>query len=273
MESIFIDNINPKIPGELPVLEYSIGVVSAHGSDYEHRAFIARDDWKKLTAFNEEYFNIRQGVHAAYDSIAIFTVPQNLVTLLLEVINIQKNASDKIDEILTSVDECMATWLEHSTLWKIVMEGFKGHGFKIDHATKHSATREAKTGNFVGLHIDSWDQLSLGERHQSQNRLCINLGKGERALQFIPIQARQMKHNLSTLSSELGEHLQTITGKDSVLAYLEHFSETPVLRIKLKPGQAYIAPTENIIHDGCVMTDLQDKIYTYRGKIIPIGEG
>jgi hypothetical protein len=273
MESIFIDNINPKIPGELPVLEYSTGVVSAHGSDYEHRAFIARDDWKELTVFDADNLSIRQGINEAYNSIAIFTVPDNLATLLFEAINIQQNATDKLNEILTSVDVSIATWLEHSSLWRIVPEGFKGHGFKIDHATKHSATREAKTGKFVGLHIDSWDRLSLSERHQSQNRLCINLGKGERALQFIPIQARQMKHNLSTLASELGEYLQTITGKDSVLAYLGHFSETPVLRIKLKPGQAYIAPTENIIHDGCVMTDLQDKIYTYRGKIIPIGEG
>lgn len=267
--SIFIDKINPDIAEEPLVLEYSPGVVPAHSSDYEHRAFVARETWRKLSILDAANLGVKKGVDGAYNSIAIFTLPDYVMALLSEAIKIQQNASDGMNEILTSVDDAIAIWLERRSLWKIIPGGFKGHGFKIDHATKLSATREAKTGSFVGLHIDSWDRLPLSERHQSQNRLCINLGEGERTLQFIPMQACQIRKNILTLVSAIGEHLLTLTVKDFVSAYLGHFSETPVLRVKLKPGQGYIAPTENIIHDGCVMTDLQDKIYTYRGKIIP----
>ena len=33
--------------------------------------------------------------------------------------------------------------------------------------------------------------------------------------------------------------------------FLRVFDDYPITRIRVKPGDAYIAPTENIVHDGC----------------------
>lgn len=53
-------------------------------------------------------------------------------------------------------------------------------------------------------------------------------------------------------------------------AFLRKYPEYPVMRLAVMPGEAYIAPTENMIHDGtteCMtVADLQ---VTVRGRLDP----
>ena len=49
--------------------------------------------------------------------------------------------------------------------------------------------------------------------------------------------------------------------KDLYNAFLTQFPKTPVYRLKIKSGEAYIAPTENIIHDGSSL--YQDNLDLY----------
>jgi hypothetical protein len=50
--------------------------------------------------------------------------------------------------------------------------------------------------------------------------------------------------------------------------FMRHYNDYPVVRVMIRPGEAYLAPTENIIHDGSSANkNLRDLHITWRGKI------
>ena len=49
--------------------------------------------------------------------------------------------------------------------------------------------------------------------------------------------------------------------------FLSNYPDYPVIKIRVSPGEAYIAPTENMIHDGCTINkQFFDVIMTIRGN-------
>jgi hypothetical protein len=93
----------------------------------------------------------------------------------------------------------------------------------------------------VGLHVDSWDRLPINSRDTASWRICVNLGPSARHFMFLP-------HKVSTLAKQLDYYPPTTD--ELVSRYLRTTSSPVVARILIKPGEAYLAPTENIIHDG-----------------------
>lgn len=105
-------------------------------------------------------------------------------------------------------------------------------------------TSEREPGSLrIGLHLDSWQRAPLDARDHSSNRLCVNLGTEDRYLLFIPRTVRGLCADLS-----LGP--RTVTPPQLVETYLLRHPAQPVYRLRVSPGEAYIAPTENILHDG-----------------------
>ena len=52
-----------------------------------------------------------------------------------------------------------------------------------------------------------------------------------------------------------------------VLNFMRCFPDYPVIRLRIAPNEAYIAPTENIIHDGSTLGKMYfDICLTIRGK-------
>jgi hypothetical protein len=56
--------------------------------------------------------------------------------------------------------------------------------------------------------------------------------------------------------------------------FLTLFCDYPVLRLRIQPGEAYIAPTENVVHDGSSMEmSVADISLSLRGRLGPaVGE-
>lgn len=111
----------------------------------------------------------------------------------------------------------------------------------------------------IGLHLDSWYRAPLSQRQLSPNRICINLGPEDRYLLFINLALQQMSdaiHASGVTEAPLPVHELDLLGP-----FLHRFPSYPVTRLSIKPGEAYIAPTENMIHDGStlnrVTTDVQ----------------
>lgn len=101
-----------------------------------------------------------------------------------------------------------------------------------------------KDGRYVGLHVDSWEGLSIAQRHLSERRLCINLGSGDRFLLFIDLGLASVVRALGDACPE-GRFSATDLARRFMVSHPNH----PVLRLRIRPGQAYLAPTENLIHD------------------------
>lgn len=97
----------------------------------------------------------------------------------------------------------------------------------------------------VGLHVDSWEGASLRSRDALRNRICVNLSRARRAFLFVDLTLSEMMRALGLGESE--DHAVTLfTGH----AFLRRYPDYPVVRVALEPGEAYLAPTGQIVHDG-----------------------
>jgi hypothetical protein len=98
----------------------------------------------------------------------------------------------------------------------------------------------------IGLHVDHADLTP--EHTQSTNRIAVNAGHEDRYLLMInqTLQAMQAK-----LGLEGPAHRANPDGV--AMAFMRAFPGYPVTRIRIRPGEAYIAPTDNLIHDGSTL--------------------
>lgn len=120
------------------------------------------------------------------------------------------------------------------------------------------------TNKYIGFHLDSWEGELLKNRMNSKNRICINLGRESRFIMFYNISIISM---LKSLDISLED--ENIDINDIYKKYIEIFPDTPIYRLEIKPFEAYIAPTEYIIHDGSSFgTSSPDINLVFRGKFI-----
>jgi hypothetical protein len=111
-------------------------------------------------------------------------------------------------------------------------------------------TVAGRTGvHYVGMHVDSWVDTPLSTREHSQNRICINAGRSPRHFLFINVGLARMNTILN------GTELSSMSyyGSDLGHEFMTAFPGYPVVRLTVQPGEGYIAPTENIIHDGSTL--------------------
>jgi uncharacterized protein len=99
---------------------------------------------------------------------------------------------------------------------------------------------------YVGMHLDTWEKVPVAERHRARNRICINLGREDRHFLFVNLTLASMLEALRAGGSPAREdYYGTDLGHD----FMRAFPGYPVVKLTLRPREAYIAPTENVIHD------------------------
>jgi len=127
-------------------------------------------------------------------------------------------------------------------------------------------------GTYVGLHVDNRYGAKLGECAHAPNRISINLGVTPRFFLYINLP-------LAAIGALADEQYPFDSGvrdarDDAALGlphlFLSHFGSYPVVRVRLDPGDGYIGPTENLIHDattsGKKAPDVQFRV---RGRFWP----
>jgi hypothetical protein len=134
-----------------------------------------------------------------------------------------------------------------------------------------TTTRDAASG-YIGLHVDSFFDAGLAERVLAPNRLCINLGNEPRHLVFVNLglsKCSQMLRESGCCDADTEDPGSGIAG-----AFLAHFPDYPVLHLRIDPDEAYIAPTENIIHDSTTSCRRSaDLFLTFLGYFSPDSHG
>ncbi|WP_327140519.1 hypothetical protein [Nocardia sp. NBC_01327] len=98
----------------------------------------------------------------------------------------------------------------------------------------------------VGMHVDSWYGNPLKSRAAAANRVSLNLGSRDRWLLCVnaPVQVMEQALREGDLLAGAGDPRFAL-GK----RFMEVFPDYPVTKITVHPGEAYIAPTENMLHD------------------------
>jgi hypothetical protein len=123
-----------------------------------------------------------------------------------------------------------------------------GAGLGVHPPGLATVTWDPSRGGFIGLHLDSWyGPNPPPERAAAPGRISINLGDEERYFLFCNLTIADMAKGLATLDPS-----DLIAGGAGALAraFLRRSSSYPIVRLRVRPGEAYIAPTENICHDG-----------------------
>jgi hypothetical protein len=113
----------------------------------------------------------------------------------------------------------------------------------------------------VGLHVDSWDKGDLASLQAARNRIAINVGTEPRYLVFINIPIVEMIPLLGAPTRFADQP------PDAVLdAFMSAFPDYPAIRLRVDPGEAYVAPTEAIAHEGSTEgATVADRVVMVRG--------
>ncbi len=96
------------------------------------------------------------------------------------------------------------------------------------------------------------------------NRISINLGKNDRHFLFINLTIRQIYQSLEI---ENKKGFSDYTKMELAQMFFNTNKQYPVLKVRVQPYEGYIAPTENIIHDGSTEeSNASDISFTVRGN-------
>lgn len=106
---------------------------------------------------------------------------------------------------------------------------------------------------YTGLHLDRSEDKKLGKCYTAQQRICFNLGE-TRYLYYCPISADKLKEILEKKVSH------EVDFDNVIELYYEHFKKCPINVIELPFGHFYIAPTDNVIHDGSTINHINPDI-------------
>lgn len=128
-----------------------------------------------------------------------------------------------------------------------------------------TVTKNKKTDLFIGLHVDSWDRNLVSARDHARNRICFNLGTENRYFLFL-------NRSVADLSRTLlrKENLAYDVGSRSGELFLKENPVYPIIKICVGPGEAYIAPTDNLVHDATTVGKQEyDIAFSVLGNFYP----
>jgi hypothetical protein len=122
-----------------------------------------------------------------------------------------------------------------------------------------TVTQDPITRAYVGLHVDTFDLTYDAARAQAGNRISINVGAGTRFFLFVPLAYKSL-----CVSNRVASDTSVVT------EFLRSHPAQPVISVRVDPGEAYIAPTESIIHDASSLEmRAEDAHITGRGVFEP----
>lgn len=239
-------------------VELAYGVVPAQEQGFAPDAFIARTPWRSAESQDLARLGVARGIGCRANTVALLTLPLACVDAL------RGGASAHGEACTQEWSSLVEAFLATTGRWRLEPSRARWQGYCRGPAATSGTTLEPKSGLRIGLHLDHWDALPLGRRDQAQNRICVNLGRGTRAFQVIPVPADALDAIAIQRGAATGG-----TDRSAVQRFLGASREQPVLRFLLRPGEAYIAPTERFLHDGCVIGTDEDVTFTCRGFIEP----
>jgi len=122
---------------------------------------------------------------------------------------------------------------------------------------KESSSYSSDQGKYIGLHIDNWGEpkVRVDQRDIQGVRVGLNIGQETRDVVFVNLSAQRMvemtKHHLTPREiARVGQLVKEKNASRFVAFFIECFPNYPVIRISLDPGEGYIMPVNNILHNG-----------------------
>ncbi len=234
-------------------IRLSAGTMAAAASalpNYEAGARVARPDWQPPSQEMIARLSDAALAGAASSFIAIVRPPPDCLAGLMSIRETcpqrpEPSTVGNINALNSAGMQAAAAAL--ARLFGDETDSARALGIGINPPGLRTTTINGASGLHLGLHLDSWYQLPVERRNHAPARLCVNLGHEPRRLLFINLPISVVAQRLAQL-----EALPPQAGPtDLARRFMERFPDEPVIALEIAPGEAYIAPTENLIHDGC----------------------
>ncbi|MCX4684453.1 hypothetical protein OG401_09015 [Kitasatospora purpeofusca] len=117
-------------------------------------------------------------------------------------------------------------------------------GWSTDQPGLASTHTEPDSGLHLGLHVDNHQALPYPSRETARRRLCVNLGPGSRYLLLADTDIKSVCRTVHHDSYET--HIPTTA---DLRMYVTLRRPVHVLRIRVDPGEGWLAPTAVLPYD------------------------
>lgn len=245
--------------GSIPIHSHSSGI-SVDIKKKSQRGYVPLEPWNILTSAEQNILQSKKIPQHSFNTVSIIKLPLKLFNFSRELQIHQIQSWNEISYLRKSqtFSNFLAEILFYLKSYLLTTDNLScDHLFCNTVLGLKGATYNPEDNLYVGLHIDSWDGVNSNFRHKARNRLCLNLGKEARYFLFVNLTFVDILKSVSKKSSH---------SDYPVKLFLKSFPEYPVIRIQLQPGEGYIAPTENIIHDASTENKLfPDVILSFLG--------
>lgn len=221
--------------------------LSKLSGEYAEDSYVPAPTWRRPSGVDvQESCQPDLPSHAAFE-ISVFPLDTEQCPQLVELVGSLKT--------LASVPEIYQHPLCSPALNEIVSfvsplltdeKSLVVHGFMKYPSGLPTVTFDESNRRFIGLHVDSWDGLPIEKRRDATTRICINLSNEARYFLFLAITLDEMRLQLfrnGYLSQWFPDCNQLIRH------YMSRFPQHDVIKVEIPPWHAYLAPTENIVHD------------------------
>jgi hypothetical protein len=211
---------------------------------YSQTSYVPRDTWRPLSE-SERRLLCRNKESRAYCSITHLQPPAEVRRACRLAPGFAEADFERAVEWAAMVqDEIIDACLPFVVELNRPLAPVFAHGIAVHYSNEITVTYDMNTFERIGLHIDSWDGMPLRERHKATNRIGFNLGPEPRWLVFVNIPVTTIVDDI------LVDPDSRFMGHTLPAQFFEEFPNYPIIRLRIEPGCGYIAPTENLIHDG-----------------------
>jgi hypothetical protein len=215
---------------------------ACHNQVYRPDAFVADGKWQAIS--NEWICRLDpgEGMFRPGFDIAVIRVEDDVFDCFRELRLMHADSKNIIlsQQYQTFLDAAFTSL----SLQVDLSRPFELQGLAVQPPGLVTVTINDVLGAYIGLHVDSWDGTSVPQSGAARSRICVNLGEEPRRFQFLPI----IFASQDPQAYGLGEG-----ARDALAERILATRGGPVLELSLAPGEAYLAPTDNIIHDGCTL--------------------
>jgi hypothetical protein len=223
------------------------GTVSA----YQEGGVLPKENWSTLTDSELSLLTVAKSGFEASRTVQLLKMPAALLQIsralglqnIVQQDEVQQLAIQRSEEF----SEFMIRARSFGESFLSCKDGFFSQSVRCEQRIGlRSSTLDQKRGQFIGLHVDNWDALPMAMRENSRSRLILNLGKEPRFVVFINLTIAKM----ADLMIATDGTLQRGEVFDQIGKFFTKFANYPVTRLRVDPGEGYIAPVDNLYHDG-----------------------
>jgi hypothetical protein len=100
----------------------------------------------------------------------------------------------------------------------------------------------------LGVHLDSHEHRDSTDRENCKRLVALNVSVEPRQFLFVPLALGAMAREVASLRG--ASAMRCLNATDLARAYFALHPETAVISLTLLPGEAYVAPVQNMPHDG-----------------------